>query len=806
MKMKCIVSAILVVFCSVAASGQTQLSQDIKLDKEIRSTGLIHSALPLDFSKSMEALAEKKKVIYSESLCEFNESLNKWSHTGVGTMGFSRDKSVSGKGSLKVEYPVVSDEGIKSFVDYEINGANWEKYNRISFWVYPDCEGARSMHMSLLLHNDGKVKIPYEYNREGAHYINLVNHEWNHILLELDENVRDKVIRFAFCFPAWGKERTMGDLMRFYVDKIELQQIGQPEITLGWMPGQNRVVYSTTGYAIDSEKTAILNMDKMLHSNSFQLIDAKNSQTVFTGDVKQVKTTTGQFDVLNFTAFNQPGDYQIKVGDVLTPAFRIGEKIWENSLWRVLNFVFNERCGYAVPGRHNTCHTDILAEHNGKKVVYAGGWHDAGDMSQQTLQTGEVAYTLLEAYSKLKDTNQLLAMRMLEEAEWGLEFALRCRFGDGYRASGVGNIMWSDNFIGTGDDLKARVINSQFDNFLYSGIEAYASITIDRDPMFQDYLKRIAKEDFELAMKEHAKNGYVVPRGGGHTLNTPESQYMATISWAASQIYRATGESYYADKAAEFIKYTLDCQRKEPLSKQANIKGFFYRDITKKVAIHYNHQSREQAYMQALTLLCETQPQHPDYVKWVESIKLYGEYLKSIMPYTAPYGMLASGVYRLDEMNDPSFEIMHPHGSDNEKKNYAGQVKSGFQLDKEHYLKRFPVWFSFRGNAAVHMATGKAAALCGKFLNDKELLQIGQEQLYWMVGKNPFGQSLVYGEGHNYGQQFAVCPGEIVGEVPVGVQTRFDGDEPSWPSTNNSTYKEVWVTPAGKWLSLAIEY
>jgi hypothetical protein len=443
----------------------------------------------------------------------------------------------------------------------------------------------------------------------------------------------------------------------------------------------------------------------------------------------------------------------------------------------------------------------------GKQIAYSGGWHDAGDQSQQTLQTGEIALALVEAYSKMKDKNEALALRMLEEARWGLDFVLRCRWGDGYRASGVGNIEWTDGILGTADDrAKARVIKAAFDNFLYSGLEAFIALELDTDPHMQDYLQRIAAEDFAFAMNDHQQTGYVVPRGGGHTLNTPQSQYMATVSWAASQLYKLTGEPYYAGIAAEYIRYTLDCQRKEPLSKQCGIKGFFYRDKSMKVATHYNHQSRDQVYMQAMVSLCETQPAHPDYNRWAESIRLYGDYLKSLMAYTAPYGMLPSGVYRLDEMSDPTYDAMHTGNTEHEAKNFVEQVKNGFRLDHEHYLKRFPVWFSFRGNAAVHLATGKAAALCGKFLNDKELLQIGQEQLYWIVGKNPFGQSLIYGEGHNYAQQFAVCPGELVGEVPVGIQTRFNGDEPCWPYTNNSTYKEVWGSSAGKWISLAIEY
>lgn len=72
----------------------------------------------------------------------------------------------------------------------------------------------------------------------------------------------------------------------------------------------------------------------------------------------------------------------------------------------------------------------------------------------------------------------------------------------------------------------------------------------------------------------------------------------------------------------------------EPLQDPEKTCGFFYRDQSGKSIVHYIHQSREQVYMQAMTLLCETQKQHPDYQKWVNSIQLYGNYLKGLMKYT----------------------------------------------------------------------------------------------------------------------------------------------------------------------------
>jgi hypothetical protein len=745
-----------------------------------------------------------------------------WELTGLGRMEFSKVKALSDE-SIKLIYPTHTGkraQGSPSDPDYatygnagiklDLKGANWEKYNRIVFYIYPDCDGARVVNMNLSLENRGKRKR-VGYNRQsGSHLINLVNKQWNRCFLDIDEYQRDEVANIHFGASIKGRDRTTGDSSVYYFDQIELQQVEPLEKVSGWLPEHDKIIYSTTGYLLDGNKTALINAGKEENNHPFQLINAQNEQVVFSGLVRRETTTIGRFDVLDFTPFHQPGSYRLKVGALATPVFQIGNDIWHNSLWRVLNFIFCQRCGYPVPGIHAACHLDLYSRHDGKAISFAGGWHDAGDLSQQTLQTGDVTYSLLEAYTKLKDKNELLAMRLLEEAEWGLEFILRNRYGDGYRATSVGLLIWQDGIQGTLDDISSvRVHHSAYDNFLLSAYEAYAAIYIDRDPMLPEYLRRVAKDDFSFGLKRHAEVGYgEFLHFYEHSFNTSESQYMATVSWAASLLYKLTGDSYYARKAVEFINYTLECQRKEPLSDPHQTRGFFYRDQSKKVIVHYNHQSREQIYMQAMTLLCETQPQHADKTKWVESIRLYGEYLKNIMRYTAPYGMISSGVYHIDEADEAiSFQHSHLFSGDSERVDFTAQLKKGVQLDKEHYLKRFPVAFGiFNGNTAVHLSAGKAAVICGKFLHDEELLQIGREQLYWVVGKNPFGQSLIYGEGDRYSQMDSFSSGEMVGEIPVGIRALGNEDIPYWPPTNNATYKEVWVTSGGKWVSLVIEY
>jgi len=799
---------------------QQKKKPDPELQKAILQTGIIHSPLPVNHTHSYDSYGSKKKVLASQPI-PISEDLSGWEHTGIGKSSFSRENTISGSGSIRLEYPTSTGkrvQGPPSDPDYGTYGhsgislhtrnANWENYNRIAFSIYPDCEGARVVNINLFIENAPGLDQPGLSS--CSHLVNLANREWNHCFLDIDDLQRDQIAKIGFNVSLKGKDRTTGDSCIYYIDRIEIQQMEDPEIVSGWQPGKNRIVYSTSGYMLQNQKKAIIHQDKNNRQPDFHLLNASNNQKVYTGQIREEKTTIGTFEVLDFSNFQEEGEYILAVGELKTSPFPIGNHIWENSLWRVLNFIFCQRCGYPVPGKHGTCHLDLCSQHNGKMISYAGGWHDAGDLSQQTLQTGDVTYMLLEGYNKLKDRNPLLAIRLLEEAEWGLEFILRNRYGDGYRASSVGLLIWQDGIQGTLDDISSvRVQNCALDNFLYAAYEAYAALSIERDPMLQEYLQRVAKEDFEFGLQRHQEVGYgEFYHFYEHTYNTSESQYMATISWAASMLYKLTKNPYYAEKAVEFIRYTLDCQRTEPLKDKNKTHGFFYRDRSKKTLVHYNHQSREQTYMQAMILLCETQPGHPDYSQWENSIRIYGNYLKNLMQYTAPYGMLPSGVYHIEEVKDEaSFDHQHLFQPENARENYVVQVKNGVPLDKEHYVKRFPVWFSiFNGNTAVHLSTGKAAAICGKFLSDEELLQIGREQLYWTVGKNPFGQSLIYGEGYNYPHLDNFSSGETVGAMPVGIRSWGNEDVPYWPTVNNATYKEVWVTSTGKWISLAVEY
>lgn len=590
------------------------------------------------------------------------------------------------------------------------------------------------------------------------------------------------------------------DVLEYDYRDIRVEQVEDPEHERGWVNPRPEIILSSVGYWPVGGKTAI----SSAKPESFRLVDAVSGEEAFSAPTQVVSNERGSFTVMDFSAFTREGVWRIEAEGLKSCDFQIAADLEKESLWKLINFFFCERCGFPVPGKHGTCHQDILAEHNGEKVSFGGGWHDAGDVSQQAVQSGEIVLALLENARRCRD-DKLLYLRLMEEAQWGLDFILRTRFGDGFRATSAAATRFNDNKMGNFDDIVARVHDHSFENFLFAGVEAYAAHTLKGyDDLLAENALAAAKEDFAFAQKKFAETGVEPAHMFEHTYNSGLSQYYAVTVWAASCLYEACGGEAYALAAREAADKLLRCQE---TGENAPVAGFFYRDESHKAIVHFNHQSREHQFMEALEAICRTQPEAAEKAKWEQAMRLYGSYLKTIAGNTAPYGMLPAGVHKLDEWKDrETFKYLHVACEyEKEKDNYKAQLANGRALGGGFVLRNFPVWFSFRGNSAVLLSMGKAAALLGRYFDDKELLQIGREQLYWMWGKNPFGQSLVYGTGSNFCRQYAVLCGESVGEVPVGIEALDNEDVPYWPQNNNATFREVWIGAASRWLMLCAD-
>ena len=140
-----VVGVALVSICCKGSESSSQYDEQFQAD--IRTTGMVHSPLPLDYSKAYETFGFTKKVLVNETLGDM-EDLSLWTHRGIGSMSQTAERSISGKHSLRLTAPtrihpttwiqempaadVFWGLGLgSSRAILELGGVNWENYNRI---------------------------------------------------------------------------------------------------------------------------------------------------------------------------------------------------------------------------------------------------------------------------------------------------------------------------------------------------------------------------------------------------------------------------------------------------------------------------------------------------------------------------------------------------------------------------------------------------------------------------------------------------------------------------------------------------
>ncbi len=715
------------------------------------------------------------KPVQESRLLDGMENGDKWSHHGFGTMTFTQERARDGKQSLRLVSPTLSGKPSPNGRPFgaavalrQFAGEDWREHNRLSFWVYPTLPGFRVISMSVALHNEGEERVPGPYDRNGRNFFLLNPDEWNHIVWEIAHLGRDKVTGLEFSYRLQGHEPEAAETVCYDLDHLELQKVDADHYE-GWDVSPGRIAFSHTGYAVGGSNSAI---GSDISSSTFRLVNAETGKVALSKLTKTVTSHIGRFQFLDFSEVRQPGTYFIEAGNTKTPPFRIVPNVWRDTIVKTINLFYCERCGADIPGVHGVCHRDWQCAHGDRRLVINGGWHDAGDLSQGVINTGEAAYAMFALAERLGDDDPALAKRLIEEGRWGLDWMLRTRFGDGYRTTWATMDFWTDGTIGTVDDMVVRARNSSFDNFIAASTEAFASRVLNAtDPVLASSCLKAARDDWQFAL-DRARSSNL--------------QLAAAGAQASLELFRATRESQYAEKAFELASVIVDSQQRSFTDWRVPLCGFFYTSPRKNRILHYSHRSHEQAPVVALTQLCESFPDHPDWMKWYSAVVLYSEYLKTVSKFTEPYDMVPGSVYRAGESNRAEFRK---------------QILNGIPIGDEHYLRLFPVWNNgYRGNNGTLLSQAKALSTAAHLRRDPELADLSQKQLQWVVGRNPFSQSTMYGEGCDYAPQYTAMSGDMVGSLAVGIQTRFENDVPYWPADNCYNFKEVWVHPSARWL------
>ena len=768
-------------------------AQNDALLRQLEKSRYLNKVMQIDSSDAGMTRWLKKEILKTRKL-PLTEDFDALKTTGPGFIKIDHSISKSAAGSILLQTPsslAVKNPTNRSYASAEmirpLKGEDLSEFNRFSVWVYADAPGFYSVFVGCTLYNNGKHIMPTPGRFEGQHFINVYPGKWQQIIWEIPDLYRDSVTGFSVNMMLTGSPKGSGDILKLYIDDMRIEQV-EAENSRGFNLRKNAIAYSHSGYKSGAVKQALVQNTSTTH---FQLIDKQN-KVVYNGEVTKLENG---FVLLDFSSFNTPGNYILKIGNIETKPFAIGDEAWLATAWRTLNFFFAERCGFDQPGIHQACHQDVTCVHpDGRSIVVNGGWHDAADLTQGVGNTARGGMAMLELAKAVQYKNTKLYDRLLEEARWGLNWTLQTRFGDGYRDGGLIIGIWTDNITGTKDDMQTKATNNPFDNFIAA---SYCAMAVpfykNDDPVFARWCQNSAIEDFKFANEKLDK----------FVTNKNEVELHAHAVIAAMHLYRLTHGQSYLDWAVQYAQTVMDCQQMERRSDWSiPLHGFFYESHEKKRILEFFHRSNEELMIQGLSMLLTDFPEHEKAAEWKASCQAYADYLHDISGTIDPYGILPAAVY---ELNNAEFSGIYHEGDRvgmPSMEEYNAQVKNGIQLSPNFYLRRFPVAYQFRGFHAVLMGKAKAAFLLSDLLDDKELKNIATRQLEYIAGFNPFAMSTIYGDGYDYPPLYGAYAGDVVGAVPVGIETFENDDEPYMPMQVNATYKEIWThtTASAMWL------
>jgi len=175
---------------------------------------------------------------------------------------------------------------------------------------------------------------------------------------------------------------------------------------------------------------------------SFDVCDAKSGSVVYTGTSgKKIKDDDSGDTAckLDFTEFDKPGRYYIKVGDWRSFEFNIGNDIYSDSshnmLTNALNYFYQNRSGIDIEEKYITSGDKSTLAHKGghktdtasvqkiwkneylseseatstyasSKITSNGGWYDAGDHGKYVVNGGISIWTLQNMYERAIQTEE----------------------------------------------------------------------------------------------------------------------------------------------------------------------------------------------------------------------------------------------------------------------------------------------------------------------------------------------------------------------------------------------------------------
>jgi len=517
---------------------------------------------------------------------------------------------------------------------------------------------------------------------------------------------------------------------------------------------QVRVLVDQVGYETTAPKVALICGTENGPAAQFTLVDDATSKVVFSGTAEAAGRVDRWGDrtywKADFSAFRTPGHYILRVatGDSVASScsFQIDDDLLERTTLSNVVFYFK---GQRASGDMDRADRHLALPDGSGTVDVHGGWYDAtGDygihLSHQNLtsyfnpqQVPLVAWTLLASYNTLQarhdDNFSEYERRLLDEGLFGADFLVRLKrpngsFFESIEGPGpaklakdrkIGNPNWRTQIKTMVSDSTVRAAPVASGPHAYeAGYRAGAGMSIaalalastmpqDGDFTRAQYLQ--TAEDAFAFLEAHNRELL-----NDHTENILDD-YCALM--AATELYRATHKEIYgqaADKRAAHLMARL--------TTSGAFHDYWRADDGSRPFFHPSD-----AGLPVVSLLryAETAPM-ANRKQAIETVKRSLQFeLATTHEVNNPFGYAR----QLVRMGD-------------------GHVRTAFFFP--HDSEAAPWW---QGEDARLASLAAAARMAAPLFADDAAFQsalqsYADDQLHWILGRNPFDSSMLMGSGH----------------------------------------------------------
>ena len=555
------------------------------------------------------------------------------------------------------------------------------------------------------------------------------------------------------------------------------------------------ILVNQAGYLLNASKICVVPGSL---TNDFDVVNTATREVIFTGKFQPAPGDFGNYSTGDFSKAAKEGTYYILSDTLRSYPFKISNNVYDKPMRSIVSYFSRQRCGGSTTGYLTPCHLDDgVRMDNGKHQDVSGGWHDASDLRKWVSATIYGMTGMAKVYERYPGMDKAL---LIDELRWGNRYFLNMQEPQGYVMSYVGGDVlkhsdsnrWTDNIIGEDEEGEAYFTKPNTGrstaDMLIMGTKDDRVIKTDPVDITGQYnfitaeaiVSRITRED-DPAYSERcltaAKKCFDWCNSSGRRM-TPGS--LGASIQAGIELYKTTKDEVYKDFAVAQAKKLKELQETDVSNE---ISGFFYTSNDKNEP--YKDISRGCMEFYAVSDLIMQFPDHPDVSSWIEMVSRYADYYYSTLIGKNSFSIVPFGLYTGE---DP-----------------GGDRKIGDYWYRYFMQPELSWWVGINSNLA---AAGIGLLKAAQVLDKPELKIFAQNQLDWIIGRNPLNSSTLIGTGYNHPKHF---PGSTfypqTPSIPGAVMNGLGGNHEDQPVIGNGNWQisEYWTPMVAQTLWLMAE-